>query len=94
MLMLSRLNAAKGIASGQFGIFTRSSTFAAPSLALTVRGPKAKKGKGGGGKAEQSTAIINIFKDGEDPIIYPSDAYPPYVMAQLNEDYAPDDVVL
>ena len=93
MLTLSRLQAVKAM-SGQFGIFTRTSSFAAPSLTLAIRGPKKAKGGKGGSKVEASNAIINIFKDGEDPVIYPSDAYPPYVMQQLREDYSPDDVVL
>ena len=41
-----------------------------------------------------SKEIINIFKEGEDPLIYPSDSYPPFVMELLNETYAPDDIML
>ena len=72
-------------------IFTRN---IAPSISLTIRGPKKQKDKKAGGKGEISAAIINIYKDGEDPVIYPSDSYPPWVMEMLNEDFAPDDVML
>ena len=38
--------------------------------------------------------IVNIWKERTDPLIYPSDMYPPYVMAMLKERYTPDDVML
>ena len=93
MMKLSRLsNARQLLQATQFGVFTREKL--APSLALTIRGPKKQKEKGGAKKAEGTACIINIFKEGADPLIYPSDAYPPWVMELLNEEFNPDDVML
>jgi hypothetical protein len=64
----------------------------APS-ASGVRGPKKKKG----GKADAgpiSTDIVNIFKGRSDPLIYPSEMYPPWVMGLLEDQYGPDDVMI
>ena len=41
-----------------------------------------------------SKDVVNIYKDGEDALIYPSDSYPPWLMELLNETYAPDDIML
>lgn len=45
---------------------------------LAVRAPKKKKG------AEPAPPtikdIVNIFKDRTDPVVYPSDMYPPWLM--------------
>lgn len=56
-----------------------------------VRGGKKKKG----GAIEVPTIkdIVNIFKDRQDPLIYPSDSYPPYVMEMIEEKYLPNDVM-
>ena len=61
---------------------------------MAVRGPKKDKKKAGGDKVAVSNAIINIYKDGEDAMVYPSDVYPPWVMGMLKETYDVDDVVL
>jgi len=37
---------------------------------------------------------VNIFKEGVDAPVYPSDMYPPFVMALLDETYTPDEVML
>ena len=63
-------------------------------MQLAVRGPKKSKKGGGASKVEASKDILNIFKDGEDALIYPSDSYPPWVMKLLDETYAPDDIML
>ena len=49
-----------------------------------MRAPK-KKGKGGGAEAPDCKDIVNIWKERKDPLIYPSDVYPPYVMEMLND---------
>ena len=60
----------------QLAMFSR----VAPA-ASGVRGPKKKKG----GKADVAVArdIVNIFKGRSDPLIYPSEMYPPWVMGLL-----------
>ena len=63
------------------------------SCALSsIRAPKKKKGAAI--EAPTIKDLINIFKDRQDPLIYPSDVYPPYVMSMLEEKYTPDDVML
>ena len=37
---------------------------------------------------------MNIYKDGKDAPVYPSDMYPPFVMGLLEETYTPDEVML
>ena len=59
---------------------------------LAVRAPKKKKGAAV--EAPTCKDIVNIWKERTDPLIYPSDMYPPYVMAMLQERYTPDDVML
>ena len=64
------------------------------SCQLALRGPK-KKGKGGGAtEGPISTDIVNIWKDRKDPLVYPSDMYPPYVMGLLDKKYTPDDIMM
>ena len=65
--------------------FIRSST-------ATLRAPKKKKGAKAA--APTSSDIVNIFKDRKDPLIYPSDMYPPWVMGLLDVQYSPDDVMM
>ena len=38
--------------------------------------------------------IVNIFKEGKDADVYPSDMYPPFVMRLLEKKYSPDEVML
>lgn len=57
-----------------------------------VRAPKKKKGAAV--EAPTCKDIVNIWKERTDPLIYPSDMYPPYVMAMLKERYTPDDIML
>ena len=45
---------------------------------LAIRGPKKKKG--GEIAPPISKDIVNIWKDRSDPLIYPSDMYPPWLM--------------
>ena len=71
----------------QFSSSLPSSTLAA------IRGPKKKKGAVSAEKAESSD-IVNIFKDREDAKIYPSERYPPWLLAMLDETYGPDDVLM
>ena len=59
----------------------------------TLRGPKKKKGAGGPA-APESSDIVNIFKERKDPLIYPSDMYPPYVMSLLDPQYTPDEMMM
>ena len=59
---------------------------------LAVRGPKKKKG--GEIAPPISKDIVNIWKDRNDPLIYPSDMYPPWLMQMLDEKYTPDDIML
>ena len=44
-------------------------------------------------EAPLSNDICNIWKDREDPKIYASDKYPPYLMDMIKEKYGNDDVV-
>ena len=57
-----------------------------------MRAPKKKKNA----VIEAPTCkdLINIWKERSDPLIYPSDVYPPYVMDMIKEKYTPDDVML
>ena len=57
-----------------------------------MRAPKKKKG--GVVEAPTNKDLINIWKDRQDPLIYPSDVYPPYVMDLVKEKYHPDDIML
>jgi hypothetical protein len=59
---------------------------------MTIRSPKKKKG--GAPEAPTIKDLVNIWKDRSDPLIYPSDVYPPYVMKMLDDAYLPDDIVL
>ena len=63
------------------------------SAALAIRGPK-KKGKSDKIELPENPDIVNIFKDGKDAPVYPSDMYPPFVMELLNEPYTPDEIML
>lgn len=56
-----------------------------------IRGGKKKKG--GAIEAPTIKDIVNIFKDRQDPLVYPSDSYPPYVMELIDEKYLPNDVM-
>ena len=61
---------------------------------LAIRGPK-KKGKGSGAvELPDNPDIVNIFKEGKDAPVYPSDMYPPYVMRLLEQTYTPDEIML
>ena len=62
--------------------------------ALAIRGPKKKKGGGAAAAAPDNPDIVNIFKEGKDAPIYPSDMYPPFVMELLEKTYTPDEVML
>ncbi len=62
------------------------------AVLATIRGPKKKKGADAG--APVCKDLINIWKERSDPLIYPSESYPPYVMGMLREKYTPDDVML
>jgi hypothetical protein len=61
-------------------------------MVQAVRG--AKKKKSAVSTAPDCKDLVNIWKDRSDPLIYPSESYPPYVMAMLGEKYTPDDVML
>ena len=64
------------------------------SQLMAIRGPK-KKGKGGGAaEAPLSTDIVNIWKDRKDPLVYPSDMYPPFVMDLMKTHYTADDIMI
>ena len=64
------------------------------ACALAIRGPKKKKGGAKEAALPDNLDIVNIFKDGKDAPIYPSDMYPPFVMNLLKETYTPDEVML
>ena len=53
------------------------------ACALAIRGPKKKKGGAKAAELPDNLDIVNIFKDGKDAPIYPSDMYPPFVMNLL-----------
>ena len=72
-------------------LLRRRLTLSNPNL-TAVRAPKKKKGAAV--EAPTCKDIVNIWKERTDPLIYPSDMYPPYVMAMLKERYTPDDVML
>ena len=76
-------------------LMTRSSTSFMNNSACTmaIRGPKKKKGAGGIALPDNPD-IVNIFKDGKDAPVYPSDMYPPFVMELLTETYTPDEIML
>ena len=63
-----------------------------PLAATAIRGPKKKKG--GEAAAPDCKDIINIYKERSDPVVYPSDMYPPWLMPMLSERYTPDDIML
>merc|ERR1712060_76271 len=75
--------------------FRRTPSFSHSCLAsqLTIRGAKKKKG-GGAAAMPESTDIVNIFKDGKDAPIYPTDAYPPWLMDLLKPQFTPDELTL
>ena len=60
---------------------------------LAIRGPK-KKGKSSEIQLPDNPDIVNIYKDGKDAPVYPSDMYPPFVMGMLEETYTPDEIML
>lgn len=60
---------------------------------MAIRGPKKKKGAVAAA-APESSDIVNIWKDRQDPQIFASDRYPPWLMRLLDESYAPDDVMM
>ena len=60
---------------------------------MAIRGAKKKKGPAKS-EAPESSDIVNIFKDRPDAVIYPTDRYPPWLMKLLEENYAPDDVMI
>ncbi len=60
---------------------------------MAIRGPK-KKGKQQAVALPDNPDIVNIFKGGADAPVYPSDMYPPYVMALLDETYTADEIML
>ena len=41
-----------------------------------------------------SNDIVNIFKDGKDAPIYPTDAYPPWMMDLIKPRFTPDEIML
>ena len=61
---------------------------------LAIRGPKKKGGKSGEVQLPDNPDIYNIWKDGKDAPVYPSDMYPPFVMGMLEETYTPDEIML
>ena len=64
------------------------------ACALAIRGPKKKKGGAKAAELPDNLDIVNIFKDGKDAPIYPSDMYPPFVMNLLKQTYTPDEIML
>ena len=76
-------------------VFNRSTTtnLLNSSAAMAIRGPK-KKGKQQAIALPDNPDIVNIFKGGADAPVYPSDMYPPYVMALLDETYTADEIML
>ena len=88
---MNRLSSLSAVLRTRTSIF--SNINASSSVAATLRGPKKKKG-GGGDTGPISKDIVNIHKGREDPLIYPSDMYPPFVMELLEQQYSPDDVML
>ena len=60
---------------------------------LAIRGPKKKKG-GAAAAVPDSTDIVNIFKEGKDAPIYPTDAYPPWMMDLIKPKFTPDEIML
>ena len=61
------------------------------SSALATRGPK-KKGAVPL-KPPDNPDIVNIFKGAKDCQVYPSDAYPPWLMDLLKPSYTVDEIV-
>ena len=59
------------------------------SLAIS-RAPKKKDKKGGGSAstADVHDHVVNIFKDRDDPIILPSEYYPPWLLDWLEKKYS------
>ena len=72
---------------------SRPLSFNAGACTLAIRGPKKKKG-GAETSLPDNPDIYNIFKEGNDQPVYPSDMYPPFVMQLLDETYSPDEVML
>ena len=72
---------------------SRPLSFNASACTLAIRGPKKKKGSNEPALPDNPD-IYNIFKEGSDNPVYPSDMYPPFVMALLDETYSPDEVML
>ena len=65
-------------------------------LAMAVsRAPKKKDKKGGGSTnvSDVHDDVVNIFKDRQDPIILPSEYYPPWLLAWLEKKYSFSEVV-
>ena len=75
--------------------FRRTPTFSHNALAsqLAIRGPKKKKG-GAAAALPDNLDIVNIFKDGKDAPIYPTDAYPPWMMDLIKPKFTPDEIML
>ena len=73
----------------------RPAFFAAtnPAHTCAIRGPKKKKG-GAAIALPDNPDIVNIFKEGKDAPVYPSDMYPPFVMQLLEQTYTPDEIML
>lgn len=62
-------------------LMRRTVNFGQSNLQLAMRAPKKKKGAAI--EAPTCKDLVNIWKERTDPLIYPSDMYPPYVMAML-----------
>ena len=75
-------------------LFRRQLTLGSASVGAlsTVRAPKKKKGAAI--EAPTIKDLVNIWKERSDPLIYPSDAYPPYVMSMIQARYTSDDIML
>ena len=73
----------------------RTLTVSTDSLvtSLAIRGPKKKKGAAVAAVPD-SLDIVNIFKDGKDAPIYPTDAYPPWMIDLLKPQRTPDELML
>ena len=78
-------------------LFRRTSyrTLTSPFSASVARAPKKKDKKGdkGASAAPVSDDVVNIFKDRDDPIILPSEYYPPWIFEHLGKKYSPWEMI-
>merc|ERR1739838_803417 len=90
-IMMLKMRSLMSASTASSPVFLGASP-AAPQWA--IRGPKKKKGGNTAVALPDSLDIVNIFKEGKDAPVYPSDMYPPFVMQLLEKQYTPDEIML